>query len=305
MNIVQKTKTKKDARYINTDNIFNAVVIVFFCIFLLIILYPLIFIISSSFSSGNAVSTGRVLLWPVDVSVVGYKLVFAHQAVWTGYRNTIIYTVGGTLVSLIVTSLAAYPLSRRNLQGRKWYLKYFMIPMFFGGGLVPTYLLMSNLGLVNNPLVMIIGGALSLSNMTMMRTFFQTSIPNELLESAKMDGVSDAGYFFKFVVPLSKTVYSVIALYCIVGHWNSYFSAMLYLRNRDFYPLQLILKDILNATKIDYSQIQDAELIAQLAGSTETMKFALVIVAAVPMLILYPFVQKFFEKGVMIGSLKG
>lgn len=300
-----KHKNNKMIRRSGSDRAFNTILMVIFSIFLVIIMYPLIFVVSSSFSSGQAVSTGKVLLWPVDFSLIGYELVFAHKAVWTGYANTIFYTFAATFVNVIMTILAAYPLSRKNLQGRKWYLIYYMIPMFFGGGLIPTYILMSNLGLVNSRWIMILSGALGLGNMVIMRTYFQTSIPNELLESAKMDGISDIGYLLKIVLPLSKANISVITLYYLVGHWNSYFTAMIYFRDRELFPLQLVLRDILNATKVDASMIADGELLAQLAGSTDVMKFALIVVSSVPMIVLYPFVQKFFEKGVMMGSLKG
>lgn len=288
-----------------SDKAFNTILMIFFILFLIIILYPMIFIVSSSFSSGQAVSSGRVYLWPVDLSVVGYELVFKNQAVWVGYRNTIIYTVAGTIVNVIFTVLAAYPLSRRDLPGRNIFLIFFAVPMFFSGGLIPTYLLMTKLGLVNTPWILIIGGALGLGNMVIMRTFFQTSIPLELLESAQMDGISDIGYLMKIVLPLSKASISVITLYYLVGHWNNYFSAMIYLQDRNLYPLQLILRDIMNATKIDTSMMVDAAAIAQLTGATDVMKYALVIISTLPMMILYPFVQKFFEKGVMIGALKG
>ena len=187
----------------------------------------------------------------------------------------------------------------------KWFLIFFSIPMFFGGGLIPTYIVMSDLGLVNSPLALIIGGALGLHNMVIMRTFFQTGIPVELLESARIDGITDIGYLFRILLPLSNASISVITLYYLVGHWNNYFSAMIYLQDRNLYPLQLILRDIMNATKIDQSMMVDADAVAKLNGATDVMKYSLVIVSTVPMMILYPFIHKFFEKGVMIGALKG
>ena len=298
-------KKKTNVRMGMSDRLLNTILMVIFSIFIVIILYPIIFVISSSFSSGNAVSTGKVILWPVEFSTIGYQLVLQHRAVWIGYANSIFYTVTATIINIILTTLAAYPLSRTNLQGRHLYLKFCMVPMFFGGGLIPTYLLYSNLGLVNTRWIMLIAGGLSLYNMTMMRTYFQSTIPGELLESAKMDGITDFGYLMKVVIPLSKTIYAVITLYYIVGHWSGYFTSMIYLRDRDLFPLQLVLKDILSASQVDTSQFMDTEMLAELSGSADVMKFALVVISSAPMIILYPFVQKFFEKGVMIGSLKG
>jgi multiple sugar transport system permease protein/putative aldouronate transport system permease protein len=292
-------------RKLSSDRAFNTLLLIIVTTFLLLVLYPLIYIVSCSFSSGTAVTTGRVLLWPVDFSLVGYEIVFSHKAVWTGYANTIFYTVVGTILNLFLTILVAYPLARRNFQGKKFFDIYFMIPMFFGGGLIPTYILMSNLGLTDNRWVLIVSGALNIYNMVLMRTYFQNSIPLELLESAKMDGISDAGYLLKVVLPLAKAIISVITLYYVVAHWNSYFTGMIYLRNRDLFPLQLVLREILNASKIDSTMIQDAAVLAKLSGAADVMKFALIIVATVPMLVIYPFIQKFFEKGIMVGSGKG
>jgi len=287
------------------DRIMYTVINTIMILFLIIILYPLIYVVSSSFSSGSAVSAGRVLLWPVEPTLQGYKIVFGYKAVWTGYANTILYTVCGTCLNLVLTVMVAYPLSRRNFQFKKFYTTLFLITMFFSGGIIPSYILHVKLGLVDNRITMIVTAAISTYNMIVMRTFFQNSIPYELLESAKIDGISDIGYLFKIVIPLSKAIFAVITLYYAVGHWNSYFNAMLYLRTRDFYPLQIILRDILNAAKVDLSQIDDAELLAALKGASDVMKHSLIVVSSVPILVAYPFVQRFFEKGVMIGSVKG
>lgn len=299
-----RTKTK---RVTLSDKTFNVIVTGFFVLFLIVILYPMVFVVSSSFSSGQAVSSGKVYLLPVDFSLIGYKLVLKYNAVWIGYRNTIIYTFLGTLVNIVCTILAAYPLSRRDLPGRKWFLLFFAIPMFISGGLIPAYLLRSSLGLVNKPAVLIIGGVIGLGNMVIMRTFFQTGVPIELLEAAKIDGISDIGYLLKILLPLSKAPISVIILYYMVGHWNSYFSAMIYIQDRNLYPLQLVLRDVMNAAKIDQSAMGslDAQALSQLVSASDVMKYSLVIISSLPMMILYPFVQKFFEKGVMIGALKG
>lgn len=303
MSMVKKNKNKVKQGI--SDAAFDKVLIALATFVLIAVLYPVIYIVSSSFSSGNAVTSGRVLLWPVEFCVDGYKIVFQNKAVWLGYANTILYTVLGSVLHLVMTILIAYPLSRKNYQGKGLFTTIFMIPMFFGGGLIPTYILVSNLGLVDTRLWMVITGAVGTSHVIIMRTFFQSSIPNDLLESAKLDGISDIGYLLKIVIPLSKASISVILLYAMVDKWNSYFTPMLYLSERAKYPLQLILREILNASQVDMSMFSDSSAMAQIASAYDTMKYALIVVSTVPMLILYPFVQKFFEKGVMIGSVKG
>jgi len=277
-----------------------------FMIFLIIIIaYPLIYVLSSSFSSGSAVSAGKVLLWPVDFSLTGYKLVFSYRQVWTGYWNTIILTVVGTALNVVLTTMAAYPLSRKQFAGKKLYLTIFMVTMYISGGLIPSYILMSKLHLVGSRWAVLLSGTIGISNLIVMRTFFQNSIPGELLEAAKIDGISDIGYLLRIVIPLSKAIFAVITLYYAVGHWNSYFTSMIYLQDRDMQPLQLVLREILNTTRIDLSQITDEELLSEMKGANDLMKYALIVVSSVPILVAYPFVQKFFEKGVMIGSVKG
>jgi len=288
-----------------SDRTFNIVLLVIVTIWMLIVLYPIIYVVSSSFSSGEAVSTGKVLFWPVNFSLVGYELVLQNSSVWTGYANTIFYTILGTTLNVVMTILCAYPLSRSNYQGRKFFSLYYTIPMYFGGGLIPTYILISQLGLVNTRTFMVITGALGFGNMIIMRTAFKSNVPSELLESAKMDGISDIGYLLKILLPLSKATISVIALYYMVDRWNTYFIGLVYLRDRDKYTLQMVLKEILSAAQVDASTFTDPTILAKMAGSTDVMKYALIVVASVPMLIVYPFIQKFFEKGVMIGSVKG
>ena len=299
---VNKKKISKQGM---SDAAFNTFLVVLVTIILLIELYPMIFVVSSSFSSGNAVSSGRVLLWPVEFSVKGYEMVFKNQMIWGGYANTFVYVVGGTITNLFFTVCGAYPLSRRGYCIKGFIVKFLTISMFFGGGLIATYIWVNDLGLVNTRTWMIISGAVSISHIILMRTFFQTGVPEELLESAKMDGISDIGYLFKIVLPLSKAVISVITLYCIVGKWNEFFGPMLYLRDREKYPLILITNEILVGAKFNTAEFTDQNLIEQMAAIVDTMKYALIMVSTVPMLILYPFVQKFFEKGVMVGSIKG
>ena len=292
-------------KYKISDKVMNVAFLVIVTLVLIAVLYPVIFIVSSSFSSGEALASGRVLFWPVDVCLTGYELVFAYKSIWTGYANTLMYTFLGTAVNLIMTILVAYPFSRRDLQWRGFYLLAFMIPMFVSGGLIPSYILASQLHLTNTRTYLIISGAVAMSNVILLRTSFQSGIPEELWESAKMDGSSYTGYLMKIVLPLSKATISVITLYCVVNHWNSYFTPMIYLRDQVKFPLQLIVQTILSTSSVDSSQVQDVELLAELMASTEVMRYALIVVATLPMIILYPFVQKFFEKGVMVGSVKG
>ena len=301
VNVKRKTRLRRSV----SDNIFNGILLVILGFFLILVAYPLIFVVAASFSSGNAVTSGKVFLWPVNFTLTGYEIVFSNAAVWRGYANTVFYTLTGTALNLVLTIMVAYPLSRRTFQGRRFFSILYMIPMFVGGGMIPTYVLMSKLGLVNSRWIMILSGAVSIYNMVLMRTFFKNSIPDELLESAKIDGISDLGYLLKIVIPLSKAIISVIVLYYMVGHWNSYMTPLIYLQDPDKKPLQLILREILNASKVDLTQITDPAVIEKMAGMADVMKYALIVVSTVPMLILYPFIQKFFTKGVMIGSLKG
>lgn len=300
------TKTLKRKRHRTWDDkVLFSITNIMLLFVLIITAYPLIYVVSCSFSSGSAVSSGQVFLWPVGFTIQGYKIIFSYKAVWTGFANTIFYTVAGTIVNLISTVLIAYPLSRPNYQARKGLLLLCTFSMMFAAGMVPKYMLISSLGLINNRLVMIIDGAWSISNMILMRTFFQSSIPGELIEAARLDGCSELRTLWKIVLPLSKAVMAVITLYYAVGHWNAYFNAMLYLRDRDKYPLQIVLRDILNASKIDLSEIEDPELLKEMAGAADLMKYALIVVTSAPVIAAYPFVQKFFKKGVMLGSLKG
>ena len=292
-------------KYTLSDKAWNVVFLVIITAVLIAVLYPVIFVISSSFSSGEAIANGEVLLWPVEFCFTGYQLVLAHQGIWMGYINTIIYTFFGTCVNLVVTTLVAYPFSRRDMQWRGLYILLFMIPVFIGGGLVPSYILVSKLHLTDTRLWLIICGAYNMGNVILLRTAFQSGVPEELWESAKMDGSSYTKYLLKIVLPLSKATISVITLYCVVGHWNSYFGPMIYLRDLNKFPLQLIVQSILSVSQVDSSQIQDVELLSKLVTATEVMRYALIVVATLPMIIFYPFVQKFFEKGVMVGSVKG
>ena len=287
------------------DRILYFVVYTVIILFLLVILYPIIFIISASFSEGSEVQLGRVYLWPVKPTLEGYRAVFSHRNIMTGYRNTILYTLGGTLINVVVTVLCAYPLSRRDMPMRGFFVFLFVFTMFFGGGLIPTYLLVNSLGMVNTFWALLIPGAMSVYNMIITRTFFQNGVPHELLEASQIDGCSDARYFFSILLPLSQAVISVISLYYAVAHWNSYFSALIYIRDKQLQPLQLILRSILLSTRVSLNEFEDPDLLECKIGLEFLVKFALIVVSSAPIMCLYPFVQKFFAKGVMLGSVKG
>jgi len=291
--------------HVKEDRLFYCIVDVIVCLILIIILYPLIFIVSSSFSSTEAVISGRVLLFPVDFSLEGYKAVFKTNDVLIGYRNSLFYTVVGTFINVSMTMMAAYPLSRKDMEGRNLLMMIFAFTMIFNGGMIPTYMLIRSLKMLNTPWALLIPGAISVYNLIITRTYIQTSIPGELLEASKIDGCSDSKYLLKIVLPLSKPVIAVITLYYAIGHWNAYFNAFLYITNEKLFPLQLVLRNILLANQIDGSMVTDPELLRVKQGLADLLRYSLIVVSSVPVLIIYPFIQKHFVKGVMIGSIKG
>lgn len=298
-----KTKSGKIKEAVN-DKLFNIINDVLLFLGFLIVLYPLIYILSSSFSSPKAVATGKVLLWPVDFSLRGFEAVFEHKAIVTGFANTILYTLVGTAFNIFMTVLAAYPLSRKTMPGRRIILFLFTFTMIFNGGLIPSYLLNSNLGLINTRAVMIIPLAISVYNVIICRTFFESTIPDELVEAAQIDGCSHIRFMVQMVLPLSKAILAVLVLYYALGHWNAYFQAFIYLTDRSKFPLQIILRDILVLNSVN-DIIADPQLYAARQGMAELLKFSLIVVSSAPFMIAYPFVAKHFVKGVMIGSVKG
>lgn len=284
---------------------FGGVNIVLFIIFILV-LYPVVYIVSSSFSSATAVMTGKVVLWPVDFSLEGYKAVMRYDKVFIGFRNTVFYTVVGTSFNIMLTMIGAYPLARKGLPGKGILMFIFSFTMIFTGGMIPTYMLVRSLGIMNTPLAMILPGALSVYNLIIARTFIQNSIPNELLEAAQLDGCNDFKYFFKIVLPLSKAIIAVLVLFYAVGHWNQYFKAFLYLRDPDIQPLQIVLRDILIANTTDPSMLGGSDADAEaLEGLSNLLRYSLIVISSAPIICVYPFIQKYFDKGIMIGSLKG
>ncbi|MDR2094307.1 MAG: carbohydrate ABC transporter permease [Treponema sp.] len=288
-----------------SDKVFYAVIFVLLTLFFLIVLYPCIFVLSASFSSGSAVQAGRVVLLPVELSLQGYNTVFNTGTVWIGFRNSILYTLFGTLINIIMTMTTAYCLSRTDVPGRNGIMLLFTFTMFFNGGMIPAYILIRNLKMLNTPFALIIPGAIGVYNMIIARTFIQNSIPGEMLDAAKIDGCGDFMYYVRIVLPLSKAIIAVLVLFYGVGHWNAYFNAMIYLNTKALYPLTIYLREILMATQIDPSTVSDPEAQLRLAEAAAVIKYSLIVVTMVPVIIIYPFVQKYFIKGVMIGSVKG
>lgn len=274
-------------------------------VLLVIALYPMVFVLSASFSSGDAVSSGKVILWPVELNLEGYKTVFRNNDILRAYWNTLLYTAVGTLINVAMALITAYPLSRKDLRGRGFIMLVFTFTMFFSGGMIPSYINISNLHLMNTFWVMVIPGALSVYNMIITRTFIQSSIPYEMLEAAGIDGCNDTKYFFSFVLPLSKAIIAVNTLFSAVNHWNAYFNAMIYLNDRDKLPLQNIMRELLVLNEMNLSDLVDPEQALLMLNSVAVLKYALIVVATVPILCAYPFAQKYFVKGVMIGSIKG
>ena len=301
---MQKSKSATGPiRLTSGDRVFYAVNTILLALLALIVLYPLYFIVIASFSDPDAVLGGRVILYPVQITFEGYAKILQRTDVWRGYLNTIIYTVLTVVLSLLVTIPGGWALSRKSIPGRKFLMIYFIIPMFFGGGLIPFYNVMSSLGLVNTIWAVILPSILSVWNLFMSRTFFESSIPDGLVEAAKIDGAGEFRIFTLLVIPLSKAILAVMALYYAIGQWNSYFNAMIFLQNENLYPLQLVLKEILIASESTTGG--SGETILEQYRLANQLKYVSVIVSSVPVLMLYPFVQKYFAQGVMIGSLKG
>lgn len=272
----------------------------------LLIAYPLYFIIIASISDSVLVSTGKVLLFPKGISFFGYSEIFQDSRIWTGYRNTIFYTFAGTAVNLLVTLPAAYVLSRKEFKAAKFIMFAFVFTMFFNGGLIPTYLLMKDLQLINTVWVFIIPFCVNVFYLIIARTFFETSLPKELYEAAAMDGCSHFTYFLKVALPLSKAMLSVIGLYYLVGHWNNFFTGLIYIRSNDLQPLQIVLRDILLSNQVFSGGAGTGGSVGGYAQRyADQIKYGVIIISTLPILLVYPFIQKYFDKGVMIGSVKG
>lgn len=287
------------------DKIFDAINGLLLILVTAVVLYPLIYVVSASFSDPMKILNGEIILLPKGINLDAYEKVLADDEILSGYWNTILYTVVGTAVNVILSILTAYPLSRKDLRGGNAFMGLFTFTMFFGGGLVPTYLIIRDLGLIDNFWVMILPGAISIYNVIIMRTYFQSSIPFELQESAMLDGCSNWRILFNIILPLSMPIIAVMVLFYGVGHWNSYFDALIYLRDQAKYPLQLVLRKILVQNQMQQLMNTASDTIAQQQVLAEGIKYATIVVASIPVLIVYPFLQRYFVKGVMIGAIKG
>ena len=271
---------------------------------LLVVAVPLLFVLVASLSDPDLVLRGKVFILPKGVTLQPYGMVFQNPDIWLGYRNTVIYTVGGTFINIVMTVLAAYPLSRKDLRGRRFFMLLILFTMYFNGGLIPSYLLVRDLGMDNTPWAVLIPVAISTYNLIVCRTYFENNIPAEIYESARLDGCSNARMLVSIVLPLSKAILAVLVLYYGVEHWNSFFSALIYLRKRELQPLQVILRDILLLGQTEQLGSNDVGM-GEKIKMAEAIKYSVIVLSSAPMLLLYPFVQKHFVKGVMVGAVKG
>lgn len=287
------------------DRVFDAINVAALCLLLAVILYPLIYVLSCSFSDPLLVVQSKITFLPMQPTLVAYQRVFRNELIMTGYQNTLFYTLLGTALNVAVTTMMAYPLSRHDFAARRPITMLTAFTMLFSGGMIPTFLVVKNLGLIDTVWSLVLPGLVSPWNMFIMKNYFQTSIPTELYEAASIDGADNFHLLQSVVLPLSAPIVAVMVLYYGVAHWNSYFNALLYLRNRTRYPLQLVLRSFFSAN--DYSEQGgaggDSGMTALLVS--ETMKYALIVIASGPILCLYPLLQRFFVKGVMLGAIKG
>ena len=292
-----KKKMKSDLFFDFIVNLAGAAIV-------MIVLIPLLFVVAASFSDPDLVIKGKVLLLPKGVTLKAYTMVFENEDIWRGFLNSCFYTLSGTLISVVLTVIAAYPLSRAKLPGRNFFMLAILFTMYFNGGMVPTYLLVRNLGMYNTVWALLIPAAISTYNLIVAKTFFENSIPGELYESATLDGCGNISMLLKIVIPLSKAIIAVLILYYAVGIWNAYFDALIYLKDDNKYPLQIILRNILLLGQTEQMGTNDIGM-AEKIKMSEAIKYSAIVVSSIPMLIIYPFVQKYFVKGVMIGAIKG
>ena len=292
------------------DRVFTWITLIMIIAIIIIVAYPLYFVLVASVSSPAVVNSGDLLLYPKGFSLVGYEHILQNAKLWSGYANTIFYTVMGTLVGVSITILAGYAFSRSDLPGRNILMGIFVFTMYFSGGLVPLYLVVKQLNLINTRTIIILLGSVSVYNIIITRSFFTSTIPKELQEAAFVDGCSNQRFFFEIVVPISKPIIAVITLYCAIAHWNSFFNAMIYLNDMDKYPLQLVLREILLSFQMMMQQASnggsiDIESMSEMNTLVEVVKYGVIVVSTIPVLLIYPFIQKYFVKGVMIGAVKG
>lgn len=287
------------------DRIFTFFNYVFLSLILIVVLYPLVYVLAASFSEPAAVTAGEVVLWPVRPTLIGYEKIFQHPAIMSGFGNSVFYAVVGSIVNVFMTILAAYPLSRSDLPGRRILGVIFFFPMLFSGGLIPFFLVVRDLGLLNSRWALIIPTALSVWNVMITISFFRTSIPDELLEAAQLDGCSDFQYLLRIILPLSGPIIAVLFLFYGVWHWNQYFLALIFLNSKDLFPLQLIMREILVFNQLDLSMLSDIKQMAIQQGLKEQLKFTVLVVSSLPVMMVYPLVQKYFVTGITLGAVKG
>ena len=305
MRTQMKAARQNHIRKSQADRTFDFVIYTVALLMTLLALYPMYFIVIASVSDPNLVAKGEVLLLPRNVSLDGYKYLFSMGNLWTGYGNTVLYTLAGTLIMLVVNIPVAYALSRKDMVGRGFFTFFFIFPMFFGGGLIPTFIILNNtFNMLDTFLVMVLPFSVISYYIVVARTFFQTSLPAELWDAAQIDGCGNLRFFFQIVLPLSKAILAVIALWAAVGHWNSYFNAMIYLRTPSKYPLQLVMRNILINNEMAASAMTGSAA-ADINRKANLIKYCAIVVSSLPIMTMYPFVQKYFNQGVMIGALKG
>lgn len=288
------------------DQIIDIVITVFSAAILIASAYPLYFVLIASFSDPTLIATGQVTFWPKGITTSAYEYILKEKDIWTGYRNTIIYTIASTLFGLAVTIPGGYALSRKDFIGRGALMKLLTFTMFFNGGLIPTYIMVSKMHMLNTRFILVVLGCITVFNVIVARTFFTGNIPDELLEAASIDGCGNTRFFFSIVLPLSKTIVAVIGLYIAVWQWNSYFNALIYVTNRELLPLQLVMRDLLiQGQSLTSSEEMDAASVKYLMEIAQLIKYGVIVVSTLPIICVYPFAQKYFVKGVMIGSVKG
>lgn len=273
-------------------------------LFLVLIIIPLVFVVLGSFMDPNVLNSQGISFDISTWSLSGYKRVFENKMIWRGFFNSLLYSFSFAAFSVFITLLAAYPLSKKDFVGKKLINTLYLITMFFGGGLMPTYLLISNLGMIDTIWALILPGAVNVWNIILIRTYYQ-SMPEELREASAVDGATELVHFFKILLPVCKPIIAVIFLYQFVGMWNSYFDAMIYLEDSTLQPLQLVLRSILIQNTPDPGMVADIQSAAEMSKIAEQLKYATIVISSVPLLVMYPFFQKYFDKGVMVGSVKG
>lgn len=294
-------------RRTQADRVFDTVNFLLLLALCLVVLYPLYFVLIASISDPNVVNKGQVIFYPKGITLLGYQKLLQDKGIFSGYANTFFYTFFGTLLDVAVTTCGAYALSRKDLVGRGALMKYFIFTMYFSGGLIPLFIQINNMGLYNTRWVLVVLGTVSVYNLIIAKTFFETTIPDEMLEAARLDGCSDLRFFASMVLPLSTAVIAVLVVYYGVGHWNQYFNALIFVSRQEYYPLQIVLREILIQSRQTEAIVTEGQIADLLEKNkyAELIKYGVIVVSSLPVMVLYPFAQRFFVKGVMLGAVKG